>query len=319
MAKDKPKLIVFSDLHLSDYKKFPTRKDSGFKVLNIISKKCEKLGIPAIHIGDLLHKPESISNEFLYELIKEFKALSKRKWKLYSISGNHCINTVSIVNEKPISWDRTLSMIFPWFVCIDYNNVTFEKLSIHGIPYIDHNKGLSEYLHNMTLDKGYKHILLLHTDYPGAKDTDGTEVGSVENLNPNSLSKFDLILCGHIHKPQRLGKKIYMIGAPYQQRRTDKNCEMGYWEVYEDLSLKFIPLEGFPKFIDVDNEDKIKDDNNYYTVISSKTKQIEVENIPNITKELSKKSIVRRYMRAKGIKDKDKKNILLKVINEASE
>ena len=34
----------------------------------------------------------------------------------------------------------------------------------------------------------YKHILLLHTDYPGAKDTDGSEVGTAENLNINLAS-----------------------------------------------------------------------------------------------------------------------------------
>ena len=48
---------------------------------------------------------------------------------------------------------------------------------------------------------------MLHTDYPGARDTDGREIGSVENLNVNTLNKFDLVLCGHIHKPLKIIKE----------------------------------------------------------------------------------------------------------------
>lgn len=37
-----------------------------------------------------------------------------------------------------------------------------------------------------------------------------------------------------------------MIGAPLQQRRTDKDCKLGYWKLYSDLSMEFIELKGFP-------------------------------------------------------------------------
>lgn len=40
---------------------------------------------------------------------------------------------------------------------------------VYGVPYIDNNVGLSEYLKKLELDKSKKNILLLHTDYPGAK------------------------------------------------------------------------------------------------------------------------------------------------------
>ena len=60
-----------------------------------------------------------------------------------------------------------------------------------------------------------------------------------------------------------------------------------------------------------------KDDGNYYTVIASKSRVVAVEDTPQINRELTKKSMVRRYMKAKGIKDKEKKATLLKVIKEA--
>ena len=90
---------------------------------------------------------------------------------------------------------------------------------------------------------------MLHTDYPGARDTDRREKGSVDNLDVYTLNPFDLVLCGHIHKPQSLSKKVYMIGAPYQQRSTDKDCILAYWKLYSDLSMEFIELKGFPKFV----------------------------------------------------------------------
>ena len=180
----------------------------------------------------------------------------------------------------------------------------------------DANSGTVEYLNSLELDSNAKNILVLHTDYPGAKDTDGRLVDSVENLNLNILNKFDLVLCGHIHKPQRLSKKVYMVGAPLQQRRTDSKCELGYWLLYKDLSMEFKTLKSYPKFIDVEDAEDIKDDGNYYTVVP-KTSRVKVNLNHKITKQLSKKSLAKKYMREKGIKDNKKRDLLINVLNKA--
>ena len=187
---------------------------------------------------------------------------------------------------------------------------------VYGVPYIDHNIGLSKYLKTLRLKEGFKNILLLHTDYPGAKDTDGRVVDSAENINLNMLNRFDLVLCGHIHKPQRLSKKVYMLGAPIQQRRTDKDCKMGYWLVMDDLSMKFVELKGFPKFMDVETEDEVKEDGNYYTVIP-KTQREKVNTNHKITKTLSKKKLAKRYLKEKGIKDRGKEDLLIKILKKS--
>lgn len=106
-----------------------------------------------------------------------------------------------------------------------------------------------------------------------------------------------------------------MVGAPIQQRRTDKDCDLGYWKLYSDMSMKFVPLEGFPKFIDVDSSDDIKDDGNFYTVVS-KPISLEVTQENHITRNLSKKRLVSRYLRKSGIKDPKKKSVLLEIIKE---
>lgn len=313
MAKEKLIAIVFSDLHLNLWSKF--NKDNkrtleGFRVLSYLSKKYPD--IPALFCGDMFHKPHNMDFE-LFELWKKFKP--NKGWKVYAISGNHEIYHKNLPANPKNSWVSLLEN--EWLNCFDFNEIALTKhITVLGIPYCDNNEGINEYLKDY-LDKREHNsklkVLMLHTTYPGAKDTDGREVEATGNLNPNLLNKFDIVLCGHIHKPQKLGKKVYMIGAPIQQRRTDKNCKMGYWELYKDLSMKFVELKGFPKFIDVESEEEIKEDGNYYTILPKKASNTPVTK-HKITKRLSKNSLARKYMRAKGIKDKDKKNILIKIL-----
>lgn len=314
--------LAFSDLHINLWSKFNKdnqRTFNGFKVMEIIAKRCEQLKVPALFCGDLFHKPETLDQELALIVQTKFNGLSTIKWKMIAIEGNHDLQKVNSMDKLTNGWISFFSHYYEWLDNLDFNSTLIgDKYIIHGVPYIDHNIGLSKYLKELPLQKGYKHILLLHTDYPGAKDTDGRVVDSVENINLNALNRFDLILCGHIHKYQRLSKKVYMVGAPLQQRRTDKKCKMGYLEIYSDLSVKFVPLD-FPKFIDVESEDEIKDEDNYYTIIP-KENHSKVEVIDHkITKQLSKEKLAKRYMKAKGIKDEKKQKLLVKILKEAEQ
>lgn len=311
----KLKAIVFSDLHLNDWNKHPKRLDTAFKVLQHISSRCEEEQVPAIHCGDLFHKPENLSNYLFNRVVEEFNKLSNRSWVMYYISGNHsCYHKNTIERGMPNSWENTLSKVYPWLISLDFRGIKLNpRIKLHGVPYIDNNIGLSEYLSRIPIrNKKQKQVLVLHTSYPGAKDTDGIEVNS-DNISINTLDKFDLTLMGHVHKPQRLGKKVYMIGCPYQQRRTDRSCELGYWELYSDLSMKFIPLNNLPKFIDVEDESQIKDDGNYYTVLSKTEQNTSIITNP-IRKGVSRKGLVRRYLRTIGEDDRYKKQVLTQIL-----
>lgn len=107
-----------------------------------------------------------------------------------------------------------------------------------------------------------------------------------------------------------------MVGAPLQQRRTDMNCKMGYWMIYDDLSMEFIELKGYPKFIDVESQDDVENDGNYYTIIPPKQRDNSVIE-HKITKQVTNKTLVRRYMKVKGLKDKGKRKLLLNIINKS--
>ena len=260
-------------------------------------------------------------------MMKDFLDKIYRKhptFKMFCIEGNHDLKLVNnlIVDTKSKTTTRGWLSVFendhPITVLSPNTHPAFIGLNykIYGLPYIDHNIGLNKYLKTLRLDEGFKNILLLHTDYPGAKDTDGRIVDSAENINLNMLNRFDLVLCGHIHKPQRLSKKVYMLGAPIQQRRTDKDCKMGYWLLKEDLSMEFKELKDFPKFIDVESEDEVKDDGNYYTIIPQKASE-KINTTHKITKTLSKKKLAKRYLKEKGIKDKSKEDLLINILKKA--
>lgn len=314
--------IAFSDAHINLWAKFNEnngRTLNTIKVLSVIAAQCEKYKCPALFCGDLFHKPESIDQDLAVFVREEFERLAEYNWNLIYINGNHDLKGVNRIDNMRMGWPYVFHQRF--MMCIDggrYKHSSYGDYHVYGIPYIDNNIGISNYIKKLKLSKDVKNILLLHTDYPGAKDTDGREVGSVENLNVNLLNKFDLVLCGHIHKPQRLSKKVYMVGAPNQQRRTDKDCKLGYWEIYSDLSMKFIPLNQFPKFIDVESEDEIKEDGNYYTVLPKKTSNL-VNTNHKITKQLSKKTLAKKYLREKGIKESDKKELLINILKKVEE
>lgn len=319
MAKKKLIAICFSDLHLNIWSKFNAdnkRTLEGFRVLSYLSKKYPN--IPALFCGDMFHKPTSM-DQALDIIWHDFRPA--KGWECWAISGNHEIAEKNTAHSPKYSWVSLREN--EWLKCIDFNEIVLTKdVLVLGIPYCDDNMGINEYL-TKYLDRvqdgsKVRRILMLHTTYPGAKDTDGREVESLNSINPNLLNKFDLVLCGHIHKPQKLGRKVYMIGAPIQQRRTDKDCKLGYWELYSDLSMEFIELKGFHKFIDVESEEDIKDDGNYYTVLPPKSSNTSVTK-HKITKRLSKKSLVKKYMRTKGVEDESKKNLLIDILNKSSE
>lgn len=310
--------IAFSDLHLGDFPKFNTnnkRTLSHFKVLFKIRKLCLKYNCPALCAGDLFHKPEVMNNEFLDITIEQFNKLSKKKWDLYCISGNHDMSMRNLLDKPSPSWVRTLSSIYSFIHCMDNTTLDLGGFALTGIPYLDNNQGLNTAINDKAKDVNKPHILLLHTDYPGAKDTDGTEVGQVENFNINLLKPYKLVLIGHIHKPQRLSKKVYMIGAPLQQRRTDRNCALGYYKIFEDYSVKFVEFKKFPKFIDVSEDSEIKEDGNYYTLIPKPAEET-IKTSHGVTKGISKSKLVKNYMKAIGMKDHEKKRVLINLINE---
>ena len=213
--------LAFSDIHLNNWTKFNqngSRTDSHFLILDKIFREAIKQKIPVFFCGDLVHTPETINMELYIKMSKHFDKYSNEpKLQVFGISGNHEIPNLNTYDQRSHSFLTALDLQYHWFHCMDWKTIQWPTFALHGIPYLDHNIGLKQALKETKVIKGKKNILLLHTDYAGARDTDGREVGSVENFDRTLLRKFDLVLCGHIHKFQKLEKHVYMVGAPYNK------------------------------------------------------------------------------------------------------
>lgn len=243
--------ITFSDLHLHNWKSHNDgmyRTGVGVSILIYLANKYPD--IPKLFPGDLFHG----------EIGPKLLGYVEEKWpknfrkSLYAISGNHDQEEKSYLDAETPSMVTYFSKKGR-LINMDFQNDDLGDFNLHGIPYLTYNKGFMEAIQERvdnTPDNGKPNILMIHTDLYGATEIDGREVNTVENL-PRDMGKafeaFDLVLCGHIHKPQEIiPGHIIMVGAPNQQRRSDAQGTFGYWEIYQDLSYKFIALDTLPKF-----------------------------------------------------------------------
>jgi DNA repair exonuclease SbcCD nuclease subunit len=170
---------------------------------------------------------------------------------------------------------------------------------------------------------------VIHTDLHNALSTDGRETGTTENI-PTDLHHFfrdfDLVVSGHIHKPQIIvPDHVYMIGAPQQQNRGDKDCQMGYWILYEDrghdqLEMKFVPTD-YPKFIELKEHDYIKIpegsmDANFYIKIPDDEVSEDAKGFASFSSNADRTKIVKRWAKATGETSKLKLKTLKTILNK---
>lgn len=318
----KPLAIIYSDLHLNIWPKFNennTRLRNGIDVLDVISDKAEQLQVPKIFLGDLLHKEDYLSNDLLDILLPSLsRVFSKENYSqpTFAITGNHDQSKHNSFFKPSPSYIKTFGETFDNLTCVDNKTFIIDNGSgsfyFHGIPYITNDVGLVDEIRNIGMKfKKKKNILLLHTTLPTARDTDERTIHSnfEENEFLKATKNFKLVLSGHIHKPEMIIKDfMYSVGAPQQQRATDRNCDMGYWVLYDNLKMDFIWLDQYPRFKYFKDPKEIKDDGNFWirkTKAKKKTKETELDINKDINNNnLSK--VAKKYCKFKGIDDKKK-------------
>jgi DNA repair exonuclease SbcCD nuclease subunit len=317
-----PKLIAraFSDIHIHDYAQF-NKEDIRIKHKFNLLRELSADGVPLLFGGDFFHEDQQISNKILDYCSQELPEIFSET-QLIGISGNHEMNEMNKLGQMSPSLFRSICNFVPNMYCVDFRQKWLNKdTAVFGIPYINYNMGLGEVLDMFYMLPEYREahykILLIHSDLHGAKDTDGRKIGSVENLpiRMDEFFNFDLILCGHIHKPQRITKKIIMIGAPDQQRKSDMGGKFGYWDIYSDMSYKFRKLK-YPEFKTYDPSKDEIDDFHYWVAINSEKEEDLLYEERRFTNNISRKLLAKRYCKEKGIKDKKRINALKDVLND---
>jgi DNA repair exonuclease SbcCD nuclease subunit len=273
----------------------------------------------------LFHDPASLQNRIIEDSIQNFLAL--KDIPLIAISGNHDISEKNLGNNKSPSYISALAKANKSIVDVSYSGMSTAdgKLVVCGVPYMhdpkvwaDMVKDRNKEVKNKSYDKAFK-VLLIHRDLPGCVTPQGFECKETEDL-PDKLDKlwdnFDLVLAGHIHKWHRVSKKCWMLGSPIHQNRGDVGCKMGYWEIWDD-GPKLRPLnKHFPCFVQLQKGEQPYNDKDYFIPYEEEVLEEDIVQ-GEFNVNLSKKKLVSRYFKAKGLKHKQRKRLLVNILNEA--
>lgn len=322
MKNDFVVAVAASDFHFHKFQNFNVEnsrlKNIGKAVLDI-AKVARDLKVPLLFCGDLLHNPKEVDNDVLNYVFEIFDIIAQYKVPFIAIPGNHDMNSKNTLEHKSNNW------LIPLFRA--YGNIRLEQfmnahIYVKGIEYYTHNEHLVKVIKKERKTKyadnqGRLKILLLHSDAPGAVTPEGFELEEAKAF-PTNLDEFfkdwDLVLFGHIHKPQKLSEKCYMLGSHIHQTAGDCKTKMGYWLVYKSGKMEFVELKGYPKFIKLKKGEKPKDDGNYYIPFDEViSEEAEIDNKDfNINK--SRKNLAKNYLKHQGIKSASKRKALIKAL-----
>jgi len=315
--------IAFSDIHIHNFRAFNdgnyNRLQESLRALYEIGKFAIKKNVPLLFTGDLIHAPKEIENPTMTGLLVVLKKLFKHKnFRLIAISGNHDFFTRNTPHESSPSYLDGLSKVFKRFYHLNnswYYGPEEKRVCVYGIPYYDNDKHTQEAIRKVNPDDRHFNILMLHSDFPGAKTPEGTKVGEVEQISAKMLKRWDLVIMGHIHMPQRLAKNVWMLGPPIHQDRSSIGQRFGFWVIYDNGEMVFRCLnDEFPCFIPEGKKAKEID----YIVPKEEDAQLTEQEAEDKTFHVAASSdkLTKRYLRKKGIKSKKKRRALIKILNE---
>lgn len=317
--------IAFSDLHYAkwaQYNENNARLETTLEVTRKVIGAAIKHHCPILFPGDFIDHPKHLDNEVMKYVAATTVELMTTRKRIIGINGNHDLPKINTFENPQEGYMTHLAKMTNEFKCVDFSHTDTDLYRVHGIPYINGNidfvEAVKDRLKHLHPDKG--NILLIHRDLAGAEEPDGRVIdkdAEKDKTLKKLFKKFDLVLSGHIHKPQRikkLGKNVYMLGSTNQQRRTDAECRMGYWRIMEDYSMAFTDLKmpGF-KYLEHDEEQPNETD---YFIRLPKKETIKQGDQPTQTFRVDEKrdKLAKRYLKARGIKSERKLNTLLKYI-----
>jgi DNA repair exonuclease SbcCD nuclease subunit len=252
------KAIVFSDLHVHNYRQFNEggrRLKNGIAFLDYIFKLADANNIRLIIMpGDLHNLMQIVSVKAVNAVVK----CLKKNFDLYpqviivSVSGNHDYSEVNLLDKPAESALEHLAEVFPRFILLDYNYLYNTKggSTILGIPYYEHKEHFISRLSSVEIQDTFssKVFLLIH-------QTIGSGLPIEDTIEPTDplFDNFSLVLNGHIHNNEQLTDKFINIGSPISRDAGDIGKQKGFWIVDLDNPVETIAFKDitdkFPQFI----------------------------------------------------------------------
>lgn len=320
--------VAYSDHHVHNFRRYNrkpfSRLHASLDLFRAVGYSARKYKVPILFAGDLVEDNEKIENRTLQYLIRSFTDhIAAYNIDYIAIDGNHDQCEQNTLTNRSPNYCSTMAMIFPNFKHLENNYIDIPGARVFGIPYLTRNEGFTETVEKLRgkLSKKTKNILLIHTDLHKVSYPNGFTPEEIPNL-PKKLKRlfkgFDLVLSGHVHKKQKLYSWLYMMGAAQQQSQEESELKMGYWRIYDNMSLEFIETK-YPKFVPLKEGEAEPNQYDYFYQVAPENEGDSDDN--KVTQSFhssdSPSRLVKKYLKATGVKDKRKKALLIKLIEDA--
>lgn len=220
-----PRVAVWGDLHLGKLShKVENHLELQFLCLNKMMKEVKEHGLKrVVLLGDVFDKP-SVTPSIVIELIRFF--LNNKEIVFDWVMGNHdrtskAEATVDIINEL-----ATLKAL--------------PNLTIYEKPTAIDGLGFLPYPHKKPLKDTV--LSFAHVDRPGARMDTGRIISEKGKWNEDHF-----FVIGHIHTAQKVGKRSYYTGSPFQLsfgEKVDKHWAIVSYDKKDAsaFSYKKIPI-----------------------------------------------------------------------------
>ncbi len=266
------KLFHLSDLHLGKRLNEYSLKDDQQYILQIILQMIDDEAPDAIMIcGDVYDKTmppvEAVTtfDDFLWDI-------ATRKVPVLIISGNHdsperLAFGSRIMKQSHIHISRSYEVGAPPVTLEDeHGTVNFYLLPFVKPIHVRHalqkdfpeeaeaiksyTDALEAAIAHMEVDKSQRNVLLAHQFVSGAErsDSEGLNVGGLDNVDVRVFDPFDYVALGHLHGPQSIGRPtVRYCGTPlkysFSEAKHKKSVTVVEMGEKGDVELRFLPLK----------------------------------------------------------------------------
>ena len=259
------KLVHLSDLHLGKrVNEFSMIEDQEYILTRIINAIDDEKPHVVMIAGDVYDK--AVPSAEAVELFDDFLVrLSKRKLKVFVISGNHD-------SPERIAFGSRLMNHSGVYMSPVYNGhvepVSLEdeygKVDFFLLPFIkpvhvkrlfpeaeidSYTEAIRKAVDEMNVNPDNRNVIITHQFVTGASlcESEERSVGGSDNIDGGVFDPFDYVALGHLHGPQKMGREtLRYCGTPlkYSFSEADHEKSITIIELNEknNVEIREIPL-----------------------------------------------------------------------------
>lgn len=203
--------------------------------------------------GDLLHVRYQVPVLIYNRLAEVLKLWTAEGLVIVLVPGNH--------DQVDLAGRNALEVLAE----IPGVTVLTEPCWWGGVAWMPYRKGPEEIVRALLALLASKPgdsspVLFMHAGVTGAVMNEGASIYDDEGVPLESLTPWTAVVCGHYHKPQRLGNVRYL-GSPWQTAADEAGQEKGIWLAPDDFgrftldSMEFLPQQWGPRYHNLEIKD----------------------------------------------------------------